>query len=230
MLIALAPALLTAVAFTEFKIDWVAKCSAATLIYGVLSLLLSFYSRQAGQVVEARLKTKWKGVMPSVMILRHRDDVVDAITKARVHKVLAKVVAGSKAPTAAQETQYPDECDVTYRAWSEHLRITARVDSSKFPHVSNENTQYGFMRNLRGLKPFALFVLILCLGASVGLFILSGSSWHQVETTAGICWATLLCLVPFWTLAVNDSRVERAAWTYARRLIDDCVPKSSTKT
>ncbi len=230
MLIALAPGLLVALAFTGIEVHWLQKYSGAAFIYGVLSLVLCFYSRQAGQAVEARLKAKWNGVMPSVVILRHRDDVLDAITKAKIHKAMAKVVAGSKAPTTEQEILNPTECDLTYRAWSEHLRIRARVDSSKFPHVFNENTHYGFMRNLRGLKPFALIVLIGCLGLSIGLFMLGGNDWNRITPPAGLCWVTLVSLLLFWTFAVNDSRVERAAWNYARRLVDDCVPLHPTKT
>lgn len=223
MLIALAPVIVLAALYSPGIADISLKSASALLLYGTVSMLLATQARQAGKRKESALKAEWGG-WPSMMIFRHRDSHVDPITKANLHKEMAKSVSSTFAPTIAQENENPQSCDNVYLAWSEHLRKIARNNDKRYPHVFRESTSYGFHRNLYGLKLFAIAGLTLA-SAFVGYI-----AWQKWQSSGTPPRAELTCLIGFvalflfWILAVTKKAVKRAAYDYASRLLDDCVP------
>lgn len=223
MLIALAPVIVLAVLYVPGIPDISLKSASALLLYGTVSMLLATQARQAGKRKEPVLKTEWGG-WPSMMIFRHRDSHIDPITKANLHKAMAKSVPSTFAPTIAQENEDPQSCDNVYLAWSEHLRKIARNNDKKYPHVFRESISYGFHRNLFGLKPFAIAGLTL---ASAFVGYITWQKWQsfgippRAELT---CLVGFVALLLFWILAVTKGAVKRAAYDYALRLLDDCIP------
>lgn len=100
-LILLIPALACVVATTAASVSGLQ--SLAFTIGGCGgAFLLAQLARDAGKRGEPGLFASWGG-MPSVALLRHRDDRIDAITKAQYHKKLSTLVKGAKAPTPASE-------------------------------------------------------------------------------------------------------------------------------
>lgn len=159
-----------------------------------------------------------------MMILRHRDTWINSITKANLHTALSKIVPSTYAPTPQQEALDPAGCDHVYLAWSEHLRILARNNEKNFPHVFQENMSYGFHRNLYGLKPLAIIVVLI----AIGLSAISG--WKKYTPTQEVpgleasCLGAFVLVLLFWIFLVTKASVKRASYNYASRLLDDCVP------
>lgn len=228
MLIALAPAFALAVMYVPGIPNISIKSASAFLLYGTISTLLATQARQAGKRREPALKVEWGG-WPSMMIFRHRDNHIDPITKTNLHKAMAKSVPSTFAPTPAQEAEDPAGCDNVYLAWSEYLRKIARNQDKKYPHVFRESMSYGFHRNLYGLKFFGIALLVL--GSAV-TGIVAWQKWLLTQALPHpelICLGVFFSLLLFWILAVTRSSVKRAAYDYAMRLLDDCVPDFSLK-
>lgn len=138
---------------------------------------------------------------------------------------MSKMVVGTTSPTPALEAKDPAQADQIYQAWLEHLKKLARNDKKKYPHVFNENMSYGFHRNLYGLKPFAIIVLLCC------VVISSGAAWHNWQQSKLfpkqdlICLGVFVCDLLFWVFCVSCAMVKQVAYEYAQRLIEDCVPE-----
>lgn len=190
-----------------------------------VSVLLSQIGRDSGKRKEKELFKKWGG-MPSVAILRHRDGTVISGTLERYHKRLEILVANTNAPSRDNEVQEPDKADAIYSTWSDFLRTNTR-DKKAFPLIYNELVNYGFRRNLWGLKPIGLSL-------SVGVFLLLlaklSAAWHfqsrriwevlhaEVQSTllAGICLVIMIA----WIAVVNQQWVHIVAKAYALRLVE----------
>jgi hypothetical protein len=229
MLIALAPVIIPLVLYVPGISEFSLKSVGAIFLYGTVSILLTTQARQAGKRLEPKLRTEWGG-WPSMMIFRHRDSWIDPITKANIHKAMSKVVASTNSPTPEEEVHNPTECDFVYQAWSEHLRKLARNERKKFPFVFRESISYGFQRNLYGLKVFAIAIVVITTA------IISGVSWQKYKaseifpTPELVCLSILVLTILFWIFAVTKTSVKRAAYDYASRLIDDCVPYEQSST
>jgi hypothetical protein len=128
--------------------------------------LLSQLARDAGKNGEKALFESWGGT-PSVAIFRHRDTRLDSITKARYHKTLTALVKGTKAPSVEDERVAPAAADLVYTSWSSYLRVRARDDAKKYPLVLQENINYGYRRNLWGLRTVGIITSSLCCTVSV---------------------------------------------------------------
>lgn len=142
---------------------------------------------------------------------------------------MAKAVPSTFAPTPIQEAEDSQGCDNVYLAWSEYLRKLARNQDKKYPHVFRESMSYGFHRNLYGLKPFALVGLLAAL-CMVG--VLAWEKWTSeiiFPKPELICAGMFVAALIFWIFAVTKTSVKRAAYDYASRLLDDCVPELGAK-
>jgi hypothetical protein len=90
--------------------------------------------------------------------------------------------------------------------------------------VLTENCEYGFRRNSLGLRPFAL-VVATASGAAGALWPLISPSLVAPPSGALLTVALLVdvCLLIFWAFLVHPRWVERAAWTYAERLMETAI-------
>lgn len=227
MLIACAPIFALLMLYLPGANGLTAKSALAVGAYGVLSTLLATMARQAGNRVEPTLKKQWGG-WPSMIILRHRDNWINPITKSNIHQAMAKAVASTYAPTPDQEIEHPDQCDNVYLAWSEHLRVLARNNEKRFPHVFRESMSYGFHRNLYGLKTFAIIVLLAAIAATAFVGWVKYEPERVPPLAELCCLAVLTTVLLFWLFAVTAESVKRASYNYASRLIADCVPVPPT--
>ena len=83
------------------------------------------------------------------------------------------------------------------------------------PRLYEENINYGFWRNLLGLKPFALTSLVALLAID-GITLVAGRQSQMVGVAAGL---HVLCLI-VWLVAVRPDRVLQQGRTYAERLFE----------
>lgn len=234
------PALLTLLPPVAVSLAWVPSLvggqSLAALVgvaasFGLLYALASI-SRSAGKRTEKRLLAKWGG-WPTTIMLRHGHPDIPAPTKARYHQFLAQCGSWDGVPLAQLEQADPAANDDAYASAVQWLKEQRR--GPEFRLVLNENAEYGFRRNMRGLKPAALALcLATLLGWSLAAFTQLGTAPGPLPSARvgvllalpsplalGALGVTVVALVA-WTLVVRDGWVREAADQYAQALLATC--------
>jgi hypothetical protein len=228
-LLSLLPVLITIFAWFPGLLisNWSSTLVTLVCSCGLLYLLATF-SRSRGKRVELRLLKDWGG-WPTTLWLRHSDANLPPMTKQRYHRTLAKKVPNLKLPTAQQERTNIVAADEVYRSATEWLK--ERTRDKKFSLVHKENAEYGFRRNMRGVRPFAVFANLLALVATIVVILSGVSSTHDYSVSAivnqipsAVLGAILLLVVSliFWITIVRDSWVRQAGDQYARALLATC--------
>ncbi|WP_407313660.1 hypothetical protein [Desulfosporosinus sp. SB140] len=187
---------------------------------GIFALLVRI-SRNAGYKKQSHLIQIWSG-MPTTKMLRHRDYTIDKITKARYHKYLQDNISGMSIPTVEQESANPDEADQLYQSAINWLREQTR-DKGLFPLVFEENCNYGFSRNLWGLKPWGLIISVVSLVGSG--FAISLSHKTNLKIVPFHIWGTIiisLISLLIWLILITPNWVNSSAEAYARALLANC--------
>ena len=146
--------------------------------------------RELGRRKEPKLWKSWDGP-PTTRLLRHRrlpDDLaLPSGLRQRVEEWL-----GHPLPNHQEEEACPAWADTKYKEVVGALREATR-DTSRFPLVFAENTNYGFRRNLLGLRP---------IGAPVAA-VLALYSWMLLSLTIwGRPWPE-----PWWDIFPNPDSV-----------------------
>lgn len=215
-LVALLPVVAAAALYTDWLTFDVSNVVYIVVIAGVL-FWLSGKARDAGKSVEKRLVVQWGG-MPSVTLLRHRDQCIDRYTKQRYHQA-AERLAGIQMPSSSEEEQDPVDADERYRAVTSALLSMTR-DTNEYALLFKENINYGFWRNLRGLKSISLALsgLLLAFGVwhDFGLIRSLNLPDGPELTMVGIGAVALVA----WSFTITDEAVRRAADNYALRLLE----------
>jgi flagellar biosynthesis protein FliQ len=130
-------------------------------------------------------------------------------------------------PSKSKEKEDPTAADNTYIAATRALIPLVRDAPNDFPRVQEENVNYGFRRNLLGLKPIGLALVSACLVIDIAIAVF-GTTSVQLAVTAGIQLLVLL----MWLVIVNATWVFEAGVTYAERLFEaleklDTAPKKA---
>lgn len=216
-LLLLAPVLVTVIAIASAKLSALQSLSAAIVGCGG-AFLLTQLARDAGKNGEKALFEKWSG-LPSVAIFRHRDTRLDTITKARYHKKLVTLVKGAKAPSVEDEEADPAGADQVYAAWSTYLRVNTR-DTKKFPLLFQELVNYGYRRNVWGLRTFGIVVSGLSCAVAAGrLYQIYAATGDVGEEIAG-AFAFALVFLSLWIFRFSSDWVRIPADAYAERLAE----------
>jgi hypothetical protein len=178
---------------------------------------LADFTRQLGKSVERKLLPKWGG-FPSKTLLRHVDDEIDPVTTERYHRAAEKLINGLKIPSPQEETENPLGADNAYESISKLLLPKTR-DKNQFSLLFNENVNYGFRRNMLGLKPLSLVIIAITIIvlAYMDWPILSSGSLPS-ETAIGL-FISFVLLAVFWIFFVSADRVRAAAIDYAKQLL-----------
>ena len=131
--------------------------------------LLAQMGRDQGSKKQSALWDRWGGA-PSTRLLRFRDSP----NKYWLERLRVNIenLMGYPLPTEQEEIKDPVEADLKYEAVVTFLRASTR-DKSKHPLVFAENVNYGFRRNLWGLKPYGLAIATLAAIGSWVILILS---------------------------------------------------------
>ena len=236
-LLALAPALWSALVLLPRLTANVRVGAASTLAVGCMFYLLASLARSRGKSLERELILLWGG-WPTTLLLRHRDTTIDPITKARYHRALAEVGRLAALPTEAQEISAPDDADHAYRSATKQLIELRR--GRMFQMIEDENASYGFRRNL-----FALKTVAIALAGLASIF--SGLVWWlelpkpitmggvERSITTHLYLPALLLLdltyVLIFVLLIDREFVRQAAYEYALALFRtlDQAPAQSLK-
>ena len=227
----LSPALITLAPLAVGAVSWIPKPEDTLKpLLGIAGaagvvLLLAHISRTAGKRLEKRLLQNWGG-WPSTTMFRLGDDRIDLKTKERYRSKLLVLMADLTLPSLEAEAQDPGAADADYRGVTTYL-IGQTRDEKAFPLVLTENINYGFRRNLLGLKPIGLILAVIGIVASV--WRAATLNWTALPLFGSL---TCLLLALVWLGYVTPDWVLEAAEDYARRLfesIDRLPVHSQTK-
>jgi putative effector of murein hydrolase LrgA (UPF0299 family) len=184
-------------------------------VFGMTALVVEI-GRDFGKKKEPGLFKSWGG-KPSVTKLRHRDSTLNQHTRTRYHSV-AESLLNCRMPTASDELQDSVGADSVYEAYS-NLLLERTRDKKKFPLIFEELTNYGFRRNLWGLKPFAVVIAVVSLAVQIGYVIASWARHAQIGPVNTSLIAMNVLLLMCWLFVVNRSWVQRSADAYADKLL-----------
>ena len=189
---------------------------AAALVSGPISFFLGQVGADFGKRLEKSLWTNWGGP-PTTRFLRHGNQEFNEITRGRVHAKLRQI--GLHVPT--HEEQEQDQCaaDTHHQSCTEEL-IRRTRDTNKFPLVFKGLTEYGFLRNLLGLKVFGVSLTVVGVVGSVWPMYTTWTSTNElpaVPLIAGLISAGLLLA---WLVCVTERTVKLSADRYARFILE----------
>lgn len=217
MAVVVIPVWLLVFAFAPGQLNaWQTALGAALPALGI-PILLSQIGRDQGKKKEPTLFRKWGGA-PTTRILRHRDTSLDGQTLQRYHAKLAFLVPNVTVPSAQSEGADNEAADRVYESLTRYLREKTR-DHSAFSMVFQENMNYGFRRNLWGMKKAGIALALLgtggCLAIAILRFMGQGSNW---QVAGGLVLVNAL-LLSLWLLRFTPNWVKVAGDAYAERLL-----------
>ena len=207
----------------EFGAIW--GSVGALIVYCGGSLWLSQIVRDRGKALEARLYRSWGG-KPSVAMLRHRDDRLDSTTKARYRRFLGSVVPGLVLASPEDERDAPEQAEARLESANRWL-LAQTTDHERFPLLFAENVNYGYRRNLVGMKRIALGVDAVALVLVIGLGVVywTGHVGSTIQSLKPEWWASLAIAVIHVLVFIGHVRedwVRASAERYAGQLLATC--------
>lgn len=189
---------------------------ASAVVFVPLSYFLSQIGSDFGKRLEPALWKSWGGP-PTTRFLRHDNDEFNPATRVRVHDRLRSL--GLDIPTADQEeTDGPRALQLYASAVDELRRLTR--DTARFPLVYKGNAEYGFRRNMLGLKAFGVTLTLVAI-AGTGWALLhewrAESVLAQVPAVIGLLTVGILLA---WLVGVRSASVRITADRYANYLLE----------
>jgi len=184
-----------------------------------LTPFLAQAGRDLGKRKEKLLFEMWGG-KPTTRLLRHRDNTLNALTKARYHTKLQALLPDLAIPRTGQESADPDHADKVYDSCTNYLIERTRKGEENHL-IRAENINYGYRRNLWAMKPAGLtlaVVGVLC----CSLKILSSAQSGELLVVPFAAAAVSTALAAWWAIRINPSWVHLAGEEYARRLLERC--------
>ena len=188
------------------------------VVLAALSFVASQIGADIGKRLEKRLWARWDGP-PTTRFLRHGNQEYSEITRRTVHESLLGL--GLRVPTTEEQNQNPEYSDECYAASTAELRRLTR-NKRKYPLVHKRLIDYGFRRNMLGLKWIGLATAVAASLACSSLIL-----WNRdtpslvgplltvgtISAGMGICWLTL----------VSDKAVSLGAERYAHTLLETAI-------
>lgn len=209
-LLAVAPVAVAIAAIGLPVAPWTA--GIGSLVALVAPAVLTKYVRNRGAALEDRLFDSW-GAPPTTRLLQPSSGGWDAIRDARRANVEA--ATGLRLP----RSDHPRDRQ-SYHAAVLALRAKTE-DSTRFRRLHAENKNYGFERNLLGIRTEGLALSAVGL---LGVFaagiaaVLWNTPWETVTLSVGFMLDALM--LAFWVWWPTEHRVLLAAERYAARLVD----------
>lgn len=195
--------------------------SVLTVANMLILILFSQVVRSLGQKAQILLYKKWGG-KPSALALRHNNPLIDSPVKQRYHRILADKISYVVMPSQKSETDNPTFADSQYNIASEWLLSNTR-DKSKYPLIFAENVNYGFRRNIYGLKRWVviLYPLILMLNAFLlfDKWISPAKNMGSLDVLSLIFCVFLLAV---WTFIIKPEWVKETADDFSKQLYKAC--------
>lgn len=194
--------------------DWTLG-GLASFVFLPISYLCGQIGGDLGKKLEIPLWQRWDGP-PTTRYLRHENTEFNAITRNKIHDHLRSV--GLVIPTFEKQQNNPQESDKYFESCVDYL-ISQTRDSKRFPLVFMGLKQYGFRRNLLGLKPIGISLTILSILAHL---IIPLSLWEPDRSLALVTLTGFLNtgILIAWFCFVTENNVKITAERYARYLLE----------
>lgn len=193
--------------------------SLATALGGLM--LLSSLGREWGKRKEPKLFESWGGT-PTTLMLTRATSQLDQFTLDRYRKVLEDEVTGLEFPDAENEAKNPEKIASVCESAVKWLREATR-DTKKFALVFAENTNYGFRRNLLGVRHLALILCVFTLAATaLHAWLYSAGNVLAVTPQSWSSAAVSIVGIVVWGTVINADFVKTTAFAYATALLATC--------
>lgn len=191
--------------------------------------LMTDICRELGKRLEERLFNEWGG-KPTTQLLRHRNGIIDSVTKRRYHAFLATKI-NTQFPDAEQEKADPAAADEAYQSGARWLLDHTRPDLAKqFDLLFRDNVSYGFRRNALGVRPLAILVAIGCLlwtlvkehalGANGQIF--DWSALTHLSSPAIVSLSVSGVMLVVWIFFFTKTSLRTSAFSFAQMLLRTC--------
>jgi hypothetical protein len=185
-----------------------------------MAVFLEQLARDKGKSKQPVLFTLWGGE-PTVLMLSHRSSKLNPVTLQRYHQKLASLIGGIKIPSAEDEQADPDKAADIYNSCVSFLKSKTR-DKEKFRMIFAENVNYGFRRNLWGMKPYAITFTIL----SVCLVLTQiFPHWKDLNNIRPVVWVAFVLDISFLAICIFHIKPEWVRVTaeeYSTQLLSAC--------
>lgn len=222
------PALLTIVPFGLSILIWYPELISleSSFLTGFVLIIILFFlakiARELGKKQQKFLLKEWDG-FPSTTVLKHSDQTLDDSTKKRYHQYINNNVDGVQLPTSEEELQKKsDHYDNEYNSAVKWLLEKTR-DNKKYHLLYQDNINYGFSRNMLGIKPLGILFSLLSLGINVlGIFQKYQFTFVEIPLKVYISFLIGIFFLFLWTTFVNKKWVKSTAEAYARTLLSSC--------
>ncbi len=219
LLVMLVPAIVATLVAPVFSSQLAGLASLAIALGGLM--LLSSLGREWGKRKEPKLFESWGGTPTTLMLLRATSPL-DHLTLDRYRKVLEGKVPGLQFPDSTIEASDPTKVAAICESAVKWLREATR-DTKKFALVFAENTNYGFRRNLLGVKPLAIVMCVLTLAATALHGWLSADGNLSAVTVQSWSAVVVACIgLVVWGVVINADFVKTTAFAYATALLATC--------
>lgn len=186
-----------------------------------VATLLQQLARDAGKRQGGDLFDQWGGP-PSVQLLSYAASGLNRQTLARYHTKLGLLCPELKLPaTPEEELARSADARIVYGSANDYLLNNTR-DKEKFSLLFEENMNYGFRRNLLGLKSHGVVCVLAGAAACAARLAWDWRTGAAVSEGAAGYAAVCVVLLVVWLRVINDRWVRRAADAYARRLVACC--------
>jgi hypothetical protein len=223
-ILAVAPALAVSVVWVPKALGLVGGAGSIGVV-GALVILLIQIGRRLGRSAEA----KWRlGIPVTIAALRHDNNLLPPPTLARYHAAFTRHKL--RMPSLEEQRRDPVGADTAYADAASWLRDRTR-DEKRFPLIHVENRNYGFRRNLLGLKPIGLVICSCAAPLDAGLAL----ALHPTGDLMIAAWLLLAALIggiATWSLVVTKGFVLDASRGYAVQLLaasDQILPPAPAK-
>lgn len=182
--------------------------------------------RDKGKRLQSSLIKEWGGALPSTLMLRHRDNTLDSITKKRYHQYLENNVSGLKMPTQKEEERNPKDADDKYNSAIRWLLSNTR-DTKKYNLIFKDNITFGFSRNLLSVKIPGVIISLFSLIKDFVLFLCKYNvhALKQVNVNEALSFAISIIFLCMWVCLVNKRWVKSNGYAFARSLLETCDAK-----
>jgi hypothetical protein len=186
-----------------------------------LNSLLEQFGRDQGKKKEPQLWASWGG-SPTTQMLRHRDRTMSNRTmRQRYHEKLASLLSNVHIPTSKEEANDPAGADNVYEACTRYL-INQTRDTEKFSLIFEENINYGFRRNLWGMRPAGIMLAVIGIIVALCTTYLAWIKTDPLWIVGAGATIVNTCFLVWWILRITPSWVFVPAKAYAERLLEAC--------
>lgn len=197
--------------------------SSFSVLFVLLIILFSLakIARECGRKFEKQMKEE-EGVFSTTEFLKHHDRKLNRYTKLRYHKFLNENIHGMQLPTEIEELESPNSCNEKYNSAVDWLLEKTR-DHKKYPLIYENNINYGFSRNMFGIKNVS--ICLASFSFLIDIFVIYQNDNALIENfylKAFLSIFVSLYFIVYWVFLVKRTWVKSVAEAYARSLLAAC--------